>query len=132
VGAPNPDRKLLPGMTASISFDVDQRARAIRIPNIALRFFPQDRKLVREKDHDLLDGKSTKDDEESNTDTQLSAAEKAAAKRSRKKRHVWVVEADKLKAVEIETGLTDNKFTEIVSADLKVGDKVVSGVIPRK
>src|SRR5262249_52037125 len=41
VAAPNPDLKLLPGMTASISFEVNRRADIIKIPNSALRYFPQ-------------------------------------------------------------------------------------------
>ena len=41
VSAPNPDLKLLPGMTASISFQVARDAtNVLRIPNAALRFYP--------------------------------------------------------------------------------------------
>ena len=40
ISAPNPERKLLPGMTASISFQVDEHHDVLRIPNAALRYFP--------------------------------------------------------------------------------------------
>ena len=40
VAAPNPDLKLLPGMTASISFQIEARDDVLRVPNAALRFFP--------------------------------------------------------------------------------------------
>ncbi|GAG24101.1 unnamed protein product, partial [marine sediment metagenome] len=117
---------------ASISFDVDRRDNALRIPTRALWYLPQDRKLVRDEDHDLLDGKRKTDDQESEMETELSAVERAAAKRKRKKRHVWVVDGDKLKAVELETGIDDHKFTEIASSALKVGDKVVIGIDTKK
>jgi HlyD family secretion protein len=40
IEAANPDRKLRQGMTASISMITNQRADALRIPNVALRFRP--------------------------------------------------------------------------------------------
>jgi HlyD family secretion protein len=38
-----------------------------------------------------------------------------------------VVDGELLRAVEVTTGLMENKFTEMVSGDLKVGDKLVIG-----
>jgi HlyD family secretion protein len=37
---PNPDRTLLPGMTANVRVQVDRREDAVRVPNAALRFRP--------------------------------------------------------------------------------------------
>lgn len=42
INAENPDEKLLPGMTASVSFEVDHRSDVLKIPNGALRFTPPD------------------------------------------------------------------------------------------
>ncbi|MCA9232003.1 MAG: efflux RND transporter periplasmic adaptor subunit [Planctomycetales bacterium] len=128
VRAPNPDMKLLPGMTAEISFRVDQRQDVVKVPNSALRFFPLTEQ-VRESDRQLLDGDDrTIKQEEDNANTRvLSAAEKAEAKRNQKRKHVWVVEGDLLKAVEVVTGLSDSKFTELVSGDLKPGQELVTG-----
>src|SRR5207253_6692304 len=55
VSAPNPDLKLLPGMTASISFQVGEAKDVLRVPNAALRFYPQ-REQVRPEDRPLLEG----------------------------------------------------------------------------
>src|SRR5439155_24491827 len=55
VSAPNLQLKLRPGMTANLSFQVDEAADALRIPNAALRFYPQ-REQVRPEDRHLLDG----------------------------------------------------------------------------
>ena len=41
VAAANPDLKLLPGMTASLSFQIDEREDVLRVPNTALRYYPE-------------------------------------------------------------------------------------------
>jgi HlyD family secretion protein len=40
VAVPNPDRKLMPGMTANVRIQVERRENVLRIPNAALRFRP--------------------------------------------------------------------------------------------
>jgi HlyD family secretion protein len=125
ISAPNPDLKLLPGMTASISFQVDQRKDVIKIPNAALRFYPAAAR-VREQDRKLLEGASTGTEEEVTEDFVMSAKERVEARRKRNRRHVWVVEGDFLKAIEIEVGLSDNRFTELVSGDLSPGTELVT------
>ena len=130
VAAPNPELKLLPGMTASISFRVDESEDVIRIPNAALRFYP-DIKHVREQDRKLLEGKDWERESEEDDDA-MSAMEKAAVRKERNRRHVWIVEGDFLKAVEVETGLSDSKYSELVSGDLTEGQKLVTGIEPKK
>jgi HlyD family secretion protein len=136
IAAANPDMKLLPGMTATISFEVDAKSDVVKIPNEALRFFPEDAKLVRPKDRKLLDSSSwTKvqnmfDEDESQdqqVDEELTASEKTEAHRKDSTRHVWIDDGEFLKAIEIETGLADLRFTEIVSGELEIGSKLVTG-----
>jgi HlyD family secretion protein len=129
---PNPDLKLMPGMTANISFQVSERKSALRVPNAALRFFPRSEQ-VRLEDRPLLEGATTQADKDKEKNKQTteptpSAREKAAANRKRTHRHVWVVDGEFLRAIEVVIGINDNKFTEIVSGDLKAGTKVVTGV----
>lgn len=128
IATSNPDLKLLPGMTASISFEVDSTTDVIKIPNTALRFFPEEIKWVREADRHLIDGsqwkdKSDKDDEVDD----LPAVEKAEKRKSRNKRHVWVVDGPLLRAVEIQTGLSESGFTELKQGELSEGDVLVIG-----
>src|SRR5436305_8162168 len=54
VTVPNPDLKLMPGMTAQIDFQVGEVKDVVRVPNAALRFFPQ-REQVRPEDQKLLE-----------------------------------------------------------------------------
>lgn len=131
VAAPNPDLKLLPGMTASISFRVDESEDVVRIPNAALRFYP-DVKHVREEDRKLLEGKDWERESDEDDETAMSAVEKAEARRRRNRRHVWVVEGEFLRAIEVETGLSDSKYSELVSGDLKEGQKLVTGIETKK
>lgn len=133
VGAPNPDLKLLPGMTANLSFEVARSNDVLKIPNSALRFFPL-KQHVREADHPLLEGEVNKYnvDPAEVQELALSAPELAEARKSRRKRHVWVAEGLKLKAVEVIVGLTESRYTEMISGDLKVGDALVTGIVPPK
>ncbi len=131
IAASNPDMKLLPGMTTSISFEVDSTKDVPKIPNAALRFFPPDVKLVREQDRTLVDGSiwrsKPKTDEEKDEDANQTAAEKAEAQKKKNQRHVWIVEDDFLRAVKVTTGLTENKYTEMAEGDLEIGAKLVTG-----
>ena len=127
VKASNPDLKLLPGMTASLSCQVDERKDVLRIPNAALRYYP---KLahVRPRDRKLLEGEDqndTSEDEDAEITEGRSAAERAKANRDRNRRHVWVVQGEKLKAIEVEIGLMDRKWAELVKGDLEEGQKLV-------
>ena len=131
VAAPNPELKLLPGMTADISFRVDERDDAINIPNAALRFYPQ-QKHVRKQDHALLEGADWDQNEQYGPETVLSAEQKARARQRRNRHHVWVVEGEKLKAVEVVIGISDGRYSELASGDLKEGQKLVTGVEPKK
>jgi HlyD family secretion protein len=133
VEASNTDLKLLPGMTASLSFQIDKRDDVLRVPNAALRFFPSKPEHVRPEDRWLVEGSDqpTPEENEARTvDTQLSAVEKVEASRKRNRRHVWVVENDLLKAVEVVIGLSDSQCSEVVSGDLDDGQSVVTWLNP--
>lgn len=134
VKAPNPDLKLLPGMTASLSCQVDERKDVLRIPNAALRYYPK-LQHVREEDRKLLEGTDedgAADDENGQTTEERSAAQRAKANQQRNQRHVWVVDGEKLKAVKVEIGLMDRKWAELVKGDLEQGQKlVVPGEAPK-
>lgn len=131
IAASNPELKLLPGMTASISFEVATTQNVRKIPNAALRFYPEDVKFVRESDRHLVDGSEWKNTSAAGTGeneiANRTAAEKAQAQQKKNQRHVWVVDGQLLKAVPITTGLTENRFTELAQGDLEVGAALVTG-----
>lgn len=128
VSAANPDLKLLPGMTATVSFQVDVAKLATKIPNSALRFFPEPNH-VRPADRGLVEGEAAFS--ESDGVDEASANERADSRRAQNRRHVWVVDGDFLRAVEVTIGLNDSRYSQLVSGDLKPGDKLVIGIKPK-
>jgi HlyD family secretion protein len=136
VESPNTDLKLLPGMTASLSFQIDKHKNVLRVPNAALRYYPK-AEHVRPEDRSLLEGgeQPAVEDPDARTrasEPQRSAAEKNEAARKRNRRYVWMVEGDLLKAVEIVTGLSDSKYSEVIGGALKDGQNLATGVAPPK
>jgi HlyD family secretion protein len=128
VAAPNPELKLLPGMTADLSFEIEKKEDVLCVPNAALRFYP-DVNLVREADKKIIEGVEEETREEEET-AELSAKQKAEAGAKRNRRHVWVVDGDKLRAVPIVMGISDNRFTEALEGELEKGQELVTGIEP--
>lgn len=131
VEAPNLGLKLLPGMTPTLSFQIEKRTSVLRIPNSALRFVPKPEQ-VRPSDRSILDGKlddkgKTEDKGKAASSGPRLAEENASPEATSKEQHVWVADGDLLAAVKITTGLEGNKFTEIVTGDLHDGQAIVTG-----
>lgn len=132
IAAANPELLLLPGMTASISFEVDAVQDALKIPNDAIRFYPEDVRHVREQDRALLDVSRWKSTQDTEDEVQLSAEEQVEAEHKRNKRHVWVQDGDWLRAVEIETGISESRYTVLAEGELQEGDKLVVAQAKRR
>lgn len=128
IAATNEQLKLLPGMTASISFEVESKQNVLKIPNAALWFYPDVVDQVRPEDRPLLDGSRwSNPDAGDQEQTEQTAVEKISSRREQEKRHVWVQDGPWLRAVEIYTGLADNRFTELLEGDLVEGVSLVIG-----
>ena len=122
----NEDLKLLPGMTANLSFQVDKRTNVLKIPSEAIRFLPEDKKHVAEADHDIVDGRE--EDELAAQSGEGSAQQRIEATKRRRRRHVWVQDGDKLRAVKIEFGINDGRYYELVEGDLEEGQELVYAI----
>jgi|HubBroStandDraft_6_1064221.scaffolds.fasta_scaffold180189_2 HlyD family secretion protein len=133
VATPNPDLDLLPGMTASLSFQVEKRPDVVKVPNAALRFYPT-AKQVRPEDVPILEGRAEMNsDADSGSQPSLqgvSVTERNRLRKEREKRHVWVVDGELLRAVEVSAGMSDGQFTEVLHGNLKPGDELVTGIKP--
>ena len=123
VEAPNIQLKLLPGMTATLAFQIEKHQRVMTIPNAALRFHPKPDQ-VRPADQAIVEGMA--DEAESNGADGTTAA--ALSGRNRNRRYVWVADDDLLSAVEIVIGLSDKSVTEVVSGDLTEGQELITGL----
>lgn len=132
VGAPNGDLKLLPGMTANLSFQVSRSAGATKIPKSALRFYPPDPKYVHPDDRKILEGdqepKASATDDELEETGDAAASERIEARAKRQKRHVWIVDGEFLRAIEVRVGISDHRFSELISGSVTEGQELVTGL----
>ena len=102
IAVDNPAGRLKPGMTANVTITTATREDAVRVPTAALRFRPP-------------------------ADATAAGANAAAPPVGR--HAVWVLGAgDVLRPVEVETGIADERFTQITGG-LAEGDRVVTGVV---
>lgn len=133
IATPNPDMKLLPGMTAELTFLIDEKKDVLRVPAAALRYMPENKEYVHKSDHDKLDLTYSLGDEEESSGLEDKPIDEQAENASKAtKRHVWIKDGDKLRAVEVEIGVSDYRFHELVNGELKEGDLVVTGLKPKK
>ena len=122
VSAENKEQKLMPGMTASLSFQTGKRDLCRRIPNAALRFFPKV-EHVREEDKHLVLG--VVDEQELGLELEESAEEKTAFAAKRANRYVWVWESPSLRAIPVTIGIRDSKWSELIEGNVSVEDDLV-------
>jgi HlyD family secretion protein len=117
VDVDNSEKILKPGMTAQVSMVVATRTDAVRIPNAALRFRPS--RDDKEKD------RRTSSKEDAQTSARPVSAQGSEVRRKPPARVYKVDAHGELQAVEVQTGVASNQFTELVSGALSVGDKLV-------
>lgn len=130
IDVPNPDGRLKPNMTADVTIEVARVADVLRIPNAALRFKPIE--VGRAGGGET----ATKAAVEGNPPRGAARAGQALGGGPRPPKHqqtVYVVLADnKLKPVEVKTGISDGRFTAVTDGELKAGDKIAIGFMTAK
>lgn len=107
IDVPNPELKLKPGMTATVTVIADRRGAVLRVPNAALRFRPVGGDAA---------GVAT-----AGADTVRGDVAGAAT------RSVFVLANGKLVRRELGIGLSDGRHTEVIGDSLRAGDLVVTG-----
>ncbi len=129
VESTNPKLRLLPGMTAKLSFQIEKKTGVPIIPNAALRFRPKPEQ-VHEQYRPLLEkiareGRVSHDAAFSETPKDR---DKTASADEHSRRYVWIVEEDKLVPVEIRVGMSDKNAAELLAGDLHDRQELVVGV----
>jgi HlyD family secretion protein len=147
----NPEMKLRPGMTATVSVVTGEAKNALRVPNAALRFNPQlspeeMRKIYEEMRQEMMARGGTSQPGRSNAD-RSSQREEGPISQQRSQfpdrigpaghgggmsqsSRVWIEdEKGKLRPVIIKIGVTDNTYTEIVWGNLEEGQLLITGAI---
>jgi HlyD family secretion protein len=110
VDVPNPDEKLRPGMTATVTLAGSHREDVTRIPNSALSFRPPP---------DVLHAIG-EDVPPPNQETQPSAEPGSVVR-------VWQYDGQFFTPITLRVGLSDDRMTEVLNGPLKVGDQLVTG-----
>jgi HlyD family secretion protein len=146
----NPEMKLRPGMTATVSVVTGEAKNVLRVPNSALRFnpslSPEEMQALmasmREEMRERRGGSSRPEGSRPGGDAHRQAAQRSSSgqqasgmrgfsmqgSRMRQFARVWIEdESGKLKMAFLRTGVTDNSYTEIVSGNLKEGQLVITG-----
>ncbi len=96
VDAPNPDHKLIPGLTANLTIYTTRETDIDLIPTSAFHFTP----------HEYKDVKGL---------PQAAPDAKAFTSNDADERNVWVVEGDKLVPTQVKVGVSDGTRTQIIS-----------------
>ncbi|MCG6934141.1 MAG: efflux RND transporter periplasmic adaptor subunit [Gallionella sp.] len=128
VNVDNPEKILLPGMTAYVNIAVAERKDTLLVPNAALRFKPAAGEVKK------LPVKATPATGGASNNGGNRPGASAGGKSGNTKQQsdtfsgkVYILENGKLKPVKVMFGITDNRNTEIAGGDLKAGDQVVLG-----
>lgn len=118
VEAPNPDLKLIPGLTANVNFRVQVHKNVLRVPANALSFEPP----VTYIDNAALIPDSVK--------RRIEVRIQQEANKIIEEQpfsYIWIKRGNDIFPVPVKKGLTDGIYTE-VSGDIKEGDLVVTGL----
>jgi HlyD family secretion protein len=126
IAVANPDLKLMPGMTATVSIEVDKREDVLRVPVQAIRFTPPD-DAKETGARDTVRMRSNGDRQRPDSSKGERHWKKAAANPNRTR--TWVFQDGKPKAVPIVRGLMNTQYVEVVEGELKEGDQIVIGTI---
>jgi len=118
IEAPNPDLKLIPGLTANVNFRVKVHTGVLRVPANALSFEPPETYI----DNAIVIPDSIKRSIEVRIQ---QVANKIIEEQPFS--YIWIKKGDDIIPVRVKKGLTDGIYTE-VSGEIKEGDLVVTGL----
>jgi len=107
----NPDEILIPGMTAYVNVITAEKKAVTLIPNAALRYKPS--KSVDKNNKMTVNANGGKGKEKKEASTEPRGV-------------VFVLENGAPKAIKVKLGISDGRFTELISDTLRVGDKVIT------
>ncbi|MBV8880310.1 MAG: efflux RND transporter periplasmic adaptor subunit [Planctomycetaceae bacterium] len=123
INADNPDGKLLPGMTANVSFEIAQYGDVVKIPNAALRFTPPGVTV----EAPVKEAPPKKDPPAD------GAAPRQGGGKNRERRsagRVWVLGPDGAPTpVQVSIDATDGAYTRMLKGELAEGQEVLIGVV---
>ena len=104
-----------PGGTAIVTLTGSERAQTVRIPNNALTFAPSTDSFAAVDQQPPV----------------INRADIGSMKQTgTRKGYVWKFENDRFVPIAVETGIADDSWTELVSGDVRAGDRLVTAAVP--
>jgi HlyD family secretion protein len=125
----NEDLSLRPGMTATVDIAIEDKKDILIVPNAALRFDPE------------VAAKVGKPDDTSRTLVQSLSSRGGRRWRGAGPRkqgdidaepRVWYLENGKPTGMVLKIGITDGRYTEVTSSNLKADMPLITGINPPK
>jgi HlyD family secretion protein len=129
VDTENPEGVLIPGMTATIDFEVQAAHDVLVVPNAALRFQPTAEMLAAGRS-----GSGRSDSSRAGSSRRAAGGDSARSAGARKRTsansgRLWTVDSNgALQMIPVKVGLSDGQMTQVESPRLREGVKVVTGV----
>jgi HlyD family secretion protein len=133
IEVPNPELALRPNMTANVTIDVAVVNDVVRVPNSALRWRPEEKAsaAASSPEERAAQGKGEK-----GPAAAMKQFDQTAGGKARKAgQTIYTIAAGgagEPKPVEIKGGVTDNRYTQVVSGELKAGETVIVGLATAK
>jgi HlyD family secretion protein len=142
VSVDNPEKKLLPGMTARVEFLVKTASAVLKVPNAALRFKPADDANVVKTDTTASTGTAGRTSTATTGTNGTPTAEQRAQWAQRRQQGgaggrtrtggsgtLYVLnDKGQLEPIRVRTGITDGTYTEVRGRTLKEGMKIIAGM----
>ncbi len=142
INVDNPDLKLLPGMTATVTIETARRDDALRVPIQAVRFTPPDVDMSQftgrgPKAGQPANGARAGDSTKPAGDGAMAATRPSDSSGGGKMRQqwgkesrarVWIMENGMPRPVWVGKGIQNTRYVEVFDTRLKEGDSVMVGV----
>ncbi|MEP6946731.1 MAG: efflux RND transporter periplasmic adaptor subunit [Acidobacteriota bacterium] len=127
ISVSNPDQKLLPGMTANLTFVIAERDNVLKIPNSAFRYVPQTGRSQRTGNSPANQTPNSPNAAENQDGDQTQVSPPTSPVLPGQTRIVWTLDENKRPLRhKIKIGITDGAATEVVEGDLNEGDSVIT------
>lgn len=147
IATDNPDKRLLPYLTANVRFVINDALGTLAVPNAALRWAPTTATppvaaaapaasspstpaaTTGSPRPQSADPNQQRGPRRANRETGSTPVESAshAERTAERKGTVWILEPSGLRAVEVRVGISDGLLTAVASDNLQEGDQVVIG-----
>ncbi len=136
VDVDNPKQKLMPGMTATLTIEVERREGVLRVPVQATRFTPPVDEAKKETadaglgaDTSSVQRREMRGERRMRRGDEEGRPQGGDGERRRSTRgRLWIMKDGNPQPVFVRRGIQNTQFAEIESSELKEGDEVIVGI----